>query len=64
MVGAVRQWLEGAGLKVDEVGPDAHYVAVSGTAAAASEAFGAQLAHFTVNGTETDAPTSDTKTTR
>src|SRR4051812_43060170 len=58
-VASVRQWLEGAGLHVDSVGPDAHFLAVSGSAAAASTAFGTQLSNFAVNGKTVAAPASD-----
>src|SRR5262249_22710337 len=58
-VAAVSQWLTGAGLSVVEVGPDNHYVAVSGSAAAINAAFGTQLALFKVDGSLQQAPTSD-----
>lgn len=57
-VAAVTSWLTGAGLHVDSIGPDNHYVAVSGTAAAIQSAFGTQLAFFTVNGSTQQAPSS------
>ena len=55
----VTQWLTKAGLNVDDVGPDAHFVAVSGSAESVNSAFGTQLATFVVNGEQTQAPTSD-----
>jgi len=58
-VSSVETWLQQAGLSVTEVGPDNHYLAVSGTANAISSAFGTQLALFQVNGKQVQAPTSD-----
>jgi subtilase family serine protease len=58
-VSAVTAWLQQAKLTVSSVGPDNHYVAVSGTASAMTAAFGAQLALYSVNGEQTQAPTSD-----
>ena len=58
-VSAVRQWLSGAGLHIDEVGPDRHYVAVSGSAAAISAAFGTGLGTYKVNGDTVRAPYAD-----
>ena len=55
----VTQWLTGAGLSIDAVGPDNAFVAVSGGAAAANAAFGTQLGTFVVDGQQTQAPTSD-----
>ncbi|HEY3921190.1 MAG TPA: S53 family peptidase, partial [Gaiellaceae bacterium] len=46
-------------LTVTSVGPDNHYVSVSGTAGAMQTAFGAQLGLYSVNGTSQQAPTSD-----
>ena len=57
-VAAVREWLTAAGLHVDAVGPDNHYVAVSGTASAIESAFGTPLALFQVNGKAEQAPTA------
>lgn len=45
-VATVRSWLTGEGLKVTSVGPDSHYLAVTGTAAQAETAFGTDLAKF------------------
>jgi subtilase family serine protease len=56
---AVKTWLTGAGLTVNTVGPDNHYLAVSGKASAVSAAFGTQLGLFAVNGKQVQAPTSD-----
>ena len=58
-VAAVSQWLTGAGLDIVTVGPDHHYVAVSGSADAINAAFGTQLALYQVNGTQQRAPSSD-----
>ena len=58
-VAAVSQWLTGAGLSIVSVGPDNHYVAVSGSADAINNAFGTQLALYQVNGTQQQAPSSD-----
>ena len=58
-VAAVSQWLTGAGLDIVTVGPDHHYVAVSGSADAINAAFGTQLALYQVNGTQQQAPSSD-----
>ena len=58
-VAAVSQWLTGAGLSVVTVGPDNHFIAVSGSADAINAAFGTQLAVYHVNGTQQQAPSSD-----
>jgi subtilase family serine protease len=58
-VSAVTSWLEQAKLTVSAVGPDNHYVAVSGTASAMASAFGAQLALYSVDGQKVQAPSSD-----
>jgi subtilase family serine protease len=58
-VTAVRQWLTGAGLHVDSVGPDSHFVAVSGSAASVSAAFGTGLGTYRVNGKQVRAPYGD-----
>jgi subtilase family serine protease len=58
-VAAVRAWLTGAGLDVTGVGPDGHFLAVSGTASAIAEALGTQLGVYSVNGEQQQAPTSD-----
>jgi subtilase family serine protease len=58
-VSAVTGWLKQARLTVSSVGPDNHYVAVSGSASAMTAAFGAQLALYSVNGEQAQAPTSD-----
>ncbi|HUK96379.1 MAG TPA: S53 family peptidase [Gaiellaceae bacterium] len=58
-VSAVSQWLTGAGLSIVNVGPDNHYVAVSGSADAINAAFGTQLALYQVNGTQQQAPSTD-----
>ena len=57
-VTSVRQWLTDAGLHVDGVGPDRHYVAVSGSADAIAAAFGTGLGQYTVNGQQVRAPYS------
>ena len=56
---AVEAWLKQAGLSITSVGPDNHYVRVSGTASAISSAFGTQLGYFSVNGQQVQAPTTD-----
>jgi len=58
-VSAVESWLTQAGLKVTAVGPDNHFVAVTGSAAAMSSAFGAGLGLYSVNGSTQQAPTAD-----
>ena len=58
-VDQVTQWLTQAGLSVDSVGPDNHYVAVSGSTDAINTAFGTRLAQFVVQGQVTSAPTTD-----
>ena len=58
-VAAVTAWLNGAGLSVDQVGTDSHYLAVSGSAAAVNAAFSTQLAKFSVNGKQVQAPSAD-----
>ena len=58
-VAAIKTWLTGAGLTVKSVGPDNHYIAVTGAASAVTAAFGSQLGLFTVNGKQVQAPTSD-----
>lgn len=58
-VASVSSWLKGAGLQVDEVGPEGHYVAVSGSASAISAAFGTQLSRYTIDGKAEQAPSTD-----
>jgi subtilase family serine protease len=58
-VTAIKSWLTSAGLKVKSVGPDNHYVAVTGAASKVTVAFGSQLGLFNVNGKQVQAPTSD-----
>jgi subtilase family serine protease len=58
-VAAVTAWLKGSGLQIDQVGPEGHYLAVSGSAAAINAAFGTQLARFAVNGKQVQAPAVD-----
>jgi subtilase family serine protease len=58
-VAAVKQWLTGAGLNVVSVGPDNHYVGVTGSADAINAAFGTQLAMYSVNGSQQQAPSTD-----
>ena len=58
-VGAVEAWLTSAGLSVTSVGPDSHYVAVTGSAAAMNTAFGTQLTSFVVSGKPELAPATD-----
>jgi subtilase family serine protease len=58
-VSAVESWLTGAKLKITGVGPDNHFVSVSGSASAIASAFGTSLGLYSVNGTTQQAPTSD-----
>ena len=58
-VAAVTSWLKDAGLQVDAVGPAAHYVAVSGSAAAVNAAFGTQLTQYTIDGKTEQAPATE-----
>jgi subtilase family serine protease len=58
-IAAVTAWLNGVGVHVDQTGADAHYLAVSGTAAAFNAAFGTQLAKFAVKGRQVQAPAAD-----
>jgi subtilase family serine protease len=58
-VAQVTAWLTGAGLTVTRVGADNHYIAVSGSAAAANAAFGTQVARYVVHGKVERAPASD-----
>jgi subtilase family serine protease len=53
-VGAVRQWLTGAGLRVTAV--TSHYVGVSGTEAAVPAAFGTALRYYRMDRTMQRAP--------
>lgn len=57
-VAAVRSWLTKAGLTIETVGPDNHYLAVTGSAGAIAAAFGTNVQHFIVNGATEMAPTS------
>ena len=56
-VAAVTRWLTAAGLRIDTVGPDNHYLSVSGSTAAINAAFATQLARYAVNGKQVQAPT-------
>lgn len=58
-VSAVESWLTGAKLKVTGVGPDNHFVSVSGSASAIASAFGTTLGLYQVNGSTQQAPASD-----
>jgi subtilase family serine protease len=58
-VSAVESWLTGAKLKVTGVGPDNHFVAVTGSPSAIASAFGTTLGLYSVNGTTQQAPESD-----
>ncbi|MEO7069791.1 MAG: protease pro-enzyme activation domain-containing protein, partial [Nostocoides sp.] len=58
-VSAVESWLKGAGLRVHGVGPDNHFVSVSGSATAINSAFTAGVRQFTVNGVSVLGSTSD-----
>ncbi|QIM22957.1 S8/S53 family peptidase [Phycicoccus sp. HDW14] len=57
-VSAVTAWARSAGLRVDGVGSDDHFVAVSGSRSAVSSAFTANLGTFTLDGHTGTAPTS------
>ncbi len=57
-VTAVTAWLKGAGLKVDAVGPDNHYIGVSGSPAAVDAAFTASIHQYSVNGNTVTGTTS------
>ena len=57
-VAQVTSWLRQAGLTVTGVGPDNHFVSVTGTAGAAEQAFGTNLARFSVNGETVQAPST------
>lgn len=57
-VAGVEHWLSAEGLKVTSVGADNHYLAVSGTAAAASAAFGTTLSTYRFDGSIVQAPDS------
>lgn len=58
-VSAVESWLKGAGLHVQGVGSDNHFVSVSGSATAINSAFAAGVRQFTVNGQTVLGSTSD-----
>jgi subtilase family serine protease len=58
-VSAVTSWLKSAKLSVTQVGPDNHFLAVSGTASAMASAFGTQLSLYAVNGQQVQAPSCD-----
>ncbi|MGG5257393.1 S53 family peptidase [Phycicoccus avicenniae] len=57
-VSAVGSWARGAGLHVDAVGTDRHFVEVSGSRSAVSTAFTAGLQTFTLDGHTGTAPTT------
>lgn len=57
-VRAVQDWARSAGLRVDGLGADNHFVSVSGSAQSVSAAFTAGLRTFTVDGATGTAPTS------
>lgn len=57
-VAAVTSWLKGAGLHVDSVGPDNHYVAASGSTAGIDKAFTAGIQRFAVRGEVVTGATS------
>ena len=58
-VSAVTRWLSGAGLQTAAIGPDNHYVAVTGSAAAINAAFGTTLGKYKVKGNQEQAPTTN-----
>jgi subtilase family serine protease len=55
----VTHWLTGSGLRIDKIGPNNSYVAVSGRASAINAAFATQLATFKVNGRIERAPAAE-----
>ena len=55
-VAAVKHWLAAAGLRITATGPDHHYVAVRGSAAAVGMAFGTRLGRYSVKGSKVRAP--------
>lgn len=57
-VAQVKDWLAGDGLTVTSVGADNHYVAVKGTAAAVSKAFGTTMSTYKFDGKTVQAPDS------
>jgi len=57
-VADLEQWLKGAGLTVQGVGPDNNFLAVAGSPAEIDAAFGTTERGFTVNGSAVMAPTS------
>ena len=58
-VAQVKSWLSGDGLDVTSVGSDNHYVAVSGTAAEVSKAFGTTMSKYHFDGRTVPAPDSE-----
>jgi subtilase family serine protease len=59
-VASVQSWLKGAGLSLEGVGPDNHFVAATGGADALDSAFGAGVRQFTVDGATVTGPTAST----
>ena len=57
-VAQVEDWLKSAGLTVTSVGPDNHYVAVSGSSSAVSDAFGTTMSTYRFQGKTVPAPDS------
>jgi len=57
-VASVEDWLKAAGLTVTAVGADNHYIAVSGSAAEASNAFGTTMSTYRFRGKTVPAPDS------
>jgi len=57
-VAQVEGWLKDAGLSVTSVGPDNHYVAVTGSAADVSDAFGTTMSTYRFQGKSVPAPDS------
>ncbi|WP_017936234.1 S53 family peptidase [Nocardioides sp. Iso805N] len=57
-VAQVKSWLTSDGLSVTSVGSDNHYVAVSGTAAEVSKAFGTTMSTYKFDGGTVQAPDS------
>ena len=57
-VASVTAWLKQAGLKVEDTGPDNHFLAVAGSPAAVNAAFTAGIRQYTVNGDSVTGATS------
>jgi subtilase family serine protease len=58
-IGAVKAWLEGAGMRATGMGPGNRYVAATGTTSAAEDAFGVHFDTYRLNGKMVRAPVAD-----